>query len=208
MLFEHKCVLAVCVHNHPIMIKIHPVLFLKSTIIMITFSDQAVLRFLAEWGHTDPGPSHDCWLTLVFYHRPAVSPLSCVCQVFPPLVSIFGLFPVLVKCHYELILVQPCLSNYLWFTCVFIVLFVQFDFVWSISREISAAGGGSPKPAGGLPSSRVAAPPGASFAGDHTTGPPLTQCPLDRLWLNARRIAADSSPPDRRWLMPAGRRYP
>ncbi len=36
---------------------------------------------------------------------------------------------LLVK--YELILVQPCLSNYLWFTCVFIVLSVQFDFVWS-----------------------------------------------------------------------------
>ncbi len=43
----------------------------------------------------------------------SVSPLSCVCHVFPPLESIFGLFPVLVKCHYELILVQPCLSNYL-----------------------------------------------------------------------------------------------
>ncbi len=42
-----------------------------------------------------------------------VSPLSCVCHVFPPRVSIFDLFPVLVKCHYELILVQPCLSNYL-----------------------------------------------------------------------------------------------
>ncbi len=60
-----------------------------------------------------------------------VSPLLCVCHVFPPLVSIFGLFPVLVKCHYELILVQPCLSNYLWFTCVFIVLSVHFDLVWS-----------------------------------------------------------------------------
>ncbi len=55
------------------------------------------------------------------------------------------------------------------------------------SREISAAGGGSPKPAGWLPSSRVAAPPGAPFAGDHATGSPLTQCP-----------------PDHRWLMPAG----
>ncbi len=55
------------------------------------------------------------------------------------------------------------------------------------SREIS-----------GLPSSRVAAPPGAPFAGYHATGPPLTQCPPARLWLNARRIAADSSPPDRR----------
>ncbi len=47
--------------------------------------------------------------------------------------------------------------------------------------EISAAGGGSPKPAGGLPSSRVAAPPGAPFAGYHATGPPLTQCPPARL---------------------------
>ncbi len=28
--------------------------------------------------------------------------------------------------------------------------------------------------------------------------------PQARLWLNARRIAADSSPPDRRWLKPAG----
>ncbi len=27
MVFEHKCVLAVCVHIHPIMIKIHPVFF-------------------------------------------------------------------------------------------------------------------------------------------------------------------------------------
>ncbi len=35
-------------------------------------------------------------------------------------------------------------------------------------------------------------------------GPPLTQCPPDRLWLDARRPAADSSPPDRRWLKPAG----
>ncbi len=49
------------------------------------------------------------------------------------------------------------------------------------SREISATGGGSPKPAGGLPSSRVAAPTGAPFAGDHATGPPLTLCPPARL---------------------------
>ncbi len=60
-----------------------------------------------------------------------MSGFCCVCHLFLPHVSIFGLFPVLVKCHYELILVQPCLSNYLWFTCVFIVLSVQFDFVWS-----------------------------------------------------------------------------
>ncbi len=43
-LFEHKCVLEVCVHIHPIMIQIHPVFFFKSP-----FSNQAVLRFLSEW---------------------------------------------------------------------------------------------------------------------------------------------------------------
>ncbi len=48
-------------------------------------------------------------------------------------------------------------------------------------REISVAGGGSPKPAGSLSSSRVAAPPGAPFAGDHATASPLTQCPPARL---------------------------
>jgi len=30
MVFEHKCVLAVCEKNHPRMIKIHPVVFLQS----------------------------------------------------------------------------------------------------------------------------------------------------------------------------------
>ncbi len=60
-----------------------------------------------------------------------MSVICRVCLVFPPLVSIFGLFPVLVKCDYELILVQLCLSHYLWLSCVLIVLSVQFDFVWS-----------------------------------------------------------------------------
>ncbi len=43
-LFEHKCVLEVCVHIDPIMIKIHPVFFLNPY-----FSNQAALRFLSEW---------------------------------------------------------------------------------------------------------------------------------------------------------------
>ncbi len=34
------------------------------------------------------------------------SVLCRVCHVFPPLVSIFGLFPVLVSCHYELSMFQ------------------------------------------------------------------------------------------------------
>ncbi len=64
------------------------------------------------------------------------------------------------------------------------------------SREIYAAGGGYPKPAGGLPSSRVAAPPGAPFVGDHATGPPLTQCPPDRRWLKPAGSTLSPSPVD------------
>ncbi len=41
-----------------------------------------------------------------------MSGLCCVCHVFLPLVSIFGLFPVLVSCHYELIRVQLCVCDY------------------------------------------------------------------------------------------------
>ncbi len=78
------------------------------------------------------------------------------------------------------------------------------------SREISAAGGGSPKPAGWLPSSRVAAPPGVPFAGDHATGSPLTQacrigadqCPLASPLSQSPPLT--QCPPDHRWLKPAG----
>ncbi len=41
-----------------------------------------------------------------------MSGFCCVCHVFPPLVSIFGLFPVLVSCHYELSMFQLCLCDY------------------------------------------------------------------------------------------------
>ncbi len=40
-----------------------------------------------------------------------MSVLCRVCHVFPPPVSIFGLFPVLVSCHYELICVQLCVCD-------------------------------------------------------------------------------------------------
>ncbi len=56
--------------------------------------------------------------------------LLCVSCVPASCVHI-GLFPVLVRCDYQLIRAQLCLSRYLGFTCVFIVLSVQFDFVWS-----------------------------------------------------------------------------
>ncbi len=48
----------------------------------IPFSNQAVLRFLAVWRHTDPGPSHDCWLTRPSYLRPALSELLWVRHCF------------------------------------------------------------------------------------------------------------------------------
>ncbi len=45
-----------------------------------------------------------------------LSVLCPVCHVFLPLVSIFGLFPVLVKCDYELIRVQLCVCDYVLIT--------------------------------------------------------------------------------------------
>ncbi len=40
-----------------------------------------------------------------------MSDLCRVCLVFPPLVSLYGLFPVLVSCHYEFILFQVCVCD-------------------------------------------------------------------------------------------------
>ncbi len=60
-----------------------------------------------------------------------MSVLCRVCHVFPPLVSIFGLFPVLVLCHYELSMFQLCLSRYVLITLCILVLSFEFDFVWS-----------------------------------------------------------------------------
>ncbi len=206
---------------------------------------------------------------------------------------------------------QLCLSNYLWFTCVFIVLSVQFDFVWSTryspvflsvsltlscpdvikdcyfefmsssacscsslvcapwqkTRPTTVCGAHSPRlvfcflksfyfvpvclsrgmevaarysrhsplqvGVGARRDRRESTGRDALMPADRgrsrhrlasdsmPAGSPLTQCPPARLWLNARRpasdsmpagspltqarrIAADSSPPDRRWLMPAG----
>ncbi len=51
-----------------------------------------------------------------------MSGFCCVCHVFPPRVSIFGLFPVLVSCHYELSMFQLCLSRYVLITLCILVL--------------------------------------------------------------------------------------
>ncbi len=56
----------------------------------------------------------------------------CV-MCFLPLVSIFGLFPVLVSCRYELICVQLCVFDYVLITLCILVLSFEFDLVWSNS---------------------------------------------------------------------------
>ncbi len=48
--------------------------------IISTFSNQAILSFLSVWCYQ--GRSHNSWLTLVFYLRPARSELSSVCHCF------------------------------------------------------------------------------------------------------------------------------
>ncbi len=56
---------------------------------------------------------------------------SVVCVMCSRLVSIYGLFPVLVSCHYELSMFQLCLSCYVLITLCILVLSFEFDFVWS-----------------------------------------------------------------------------
>ncbi len=60
-----------------------------------------------------------------------MSGFCCVCHVFPPHVSRFGLFPDLVSCHYELSMFQLCLSRYVLIIPCILVLSFEFDFVWS-----------------------------------------------------------------------------
>ncbi len=70
-LFELKCVLEVCVLNHPIMIKIHPVFFffyLLKFILKIILYPFLKSSCLSMWCHMDGCSSHDCWLTVAFQH--------------------------------------------------------------------------------------------------------------------------------------------
>ncbi len=61
-----------------------------------------------------PPPRWNCYgVGHAFREGGVMSGFCCVCHLFLPHVSIFGLFPVLVKCHYELTLVQLCLCRYL-----------------------------------------------------------------------------------------------
>ncbi len=57
--------------------------------------------------------------------------LVCQSSVVCVMCSIFGLFPVLVSCHYELSMFQLCLSHYVSITLCILVLSFEFDFIWS-----------------------------------------------------------------------------
>ncbi len=97
-LFEHKCVLEVCVHIHPIMIKIHPVFFFKSH-----FSNQAVLRFLSEWrSSVQAAPTIVDWQGRLTLDPPWVSwELSASCAGEDKMSPIKGLKCLVVGCNNE-----------------------------------------------------------------------------------------------------------
>ncbi len=65
-----------------------------------------------------------------------MSGFCCVCHLFLPLVFIFGLFPVLVSCHYELSMFQLCLFHYVLITLCILVL--SFEFISSSACSCSS----------------------------------------------------------------------
>ncbi len=51
MVFGHKCVLAVCEHNHPKVIQMHPLLSFQSPVNQVSLTRPAVLILTAVWRH-------------------------------------------------------------------------------------------------------------------------------------------------------------
>ncbi len=61
-----------------------------------------------------------------------------MCHLFLPLVSIFGLFPVLVSCHYELSMFQLCLCDCVNYPVYLVpVCSVWFRLVYSLLPGVS-----------------------------------------------------------------------
>ncbi len=92
-LFELKCVLAVCVHNHSIMIKIHPVCVFFFFFLVKSFPlshIEPISNDLSLCDVTQTGPSNDSLIDssisaqtgLVSYLRTALSELPSVCHCF------------------------------------------------------------------------------------------------------------------------------
>ncbi len=64
-----------------------------------------------SWGASRVPPRWYCYGAGRAFREGGVMSVLCrLCHVFPPLVSIYVFSPVRVKCDYELILVQLCLS--------------------------------------------------------------------------------------------------
>ncbi len=80
MLFELKCVLAVCVHNHLIIIKIHKVFFFfKLNHFPFLISSHSQMHVCVTSHRSKPLPQ---LLIRSFYLRPTRSYLSSVCHCF------------------------------------------------------------------------------------------------------------------------------
>ncbi len=106
-LFELKCVLAVCVHNHPIMIKIHPVFFFVSFFNLIKsfplshikpFSDACLCDVTQtqapptivdwHWCFTLDPPWVSCNSPTAIVSMPLLCPILNPCQIITPLVLV------------------------------------------------------------------------------------------------------------------------
>ncbi len=96
------------------------------------------LRCLFRWAPTPP-PRWNCYgVGHAFREGGVMSGFCCVCHVFPPHVSIFGLFPVLVSCHYELSMFQLCLCDCVNYPVYLVPVFwVWFCLVYSLLPGVS-----------------------------------------------------------------------
>ncbi len=75
--------------------------------------ETSVVQFLNKWQKmlTDLGNIYFNQKHTVYIILYSMCQGSVMCHLFLPLVSIFGLFPRFVSCHYELICVQLCVCD-------------------------------------------------------------------------------------------------
>ncbi len=72
MVFGHKCVLAVCEHNHPTIINIHPLLMFESPLNQVSLTRPVVLTLTAVWCHIS-----ECRVTATDW-QPCVTKVSAL----------------------------------------------------------------------------------------------------------------------------------
>ncbi len=100
------------------------------------FLSVSVLRGLQS---AHPPPRWNCYgVGHAFREGGVMSGFCCVCHVFLPLVYIFGLFPVLVKCDHQLICVQLCVCDCVNYPVYLVPVFwVWFRLVYSLLPGVS-----------------------------------------------------------------------